>query len=219
VVREIMVPRIDIIGINAAMPFREMQQLIKEDGHSRFPVYEGTIDRVIGILYVKDLFARMPAPGEPFVMAEYIRKPFFVPESKVIGELLREFKMKKLHIAIVVDEYGGVAGLVTLEDVLEEIVGEIQDEHDIEEADVVSLPDGQYLVDGAVLVEDLQKQLGTDYEQTSYDTVGGLIYDLVGSVPKQGAVVTWHDYELTIDKLEGQRIKRVRVARRQDAPR
>jgi CBS domain containing-hemolysin-like protein len=217
VVREIMVPRMDIVGIERSMPFRDLQEFIRDDGHSRFPVYEGTIDRVIGILYVKDLFARMPAPGESFVIDAYLRKPYFVPESKIIGELLREFKLKKLHIAIVVDEYGGVAGLVTLEDVLEEIVGEIQDEHDVEEAEITRLPDGRYSVDGGLLVKDLQNHLGTDYEQGDYDTVGGLIYDLVGSVPKEGVKVGWNDYEFTIDALEGQRIKRVRVARRQDA--
>ena len=215
IVREIMVPRIDITGIEKSMSFREVRELIRADGHSRFPVYEGTIDHIIGILYVKDLFANMPAPGEEFVMGTYVRKPFFVPESKVIGELLREFKMKKLHIAIVVDEYGGVSGLVTLEDVLEEIVGEIQDEHDLEEADFQTLGNGQYLVDAGLLMEDLQDHLGTDYEQGIYDTVGGLIYDLVGSVPREGAAISWYDLEFTVVAVDGQRIKQVRVARRQ----
>ncbi|MEW6050097.1 MAG: hemolysin family protein [Candidatus Zixiibacteriota bacterium] len=214
VVREIMVPRIDITGIERSMSFREIRELIRADGHSRFPVYEGTIDHITGILYVKDLFTNLPAPGEEFVMSAYMRKPFFVPESKVIGELLREFKMKKLHIAIVVDEYGGVSGLVTLEDVLEEIVGEIQDEHDLEEADFQAVGNGQYLVDAGLLMEDLQDHLGTDYEQGVYDTVGGLIYDLVGSVPREGAAISWHDLEFTVEAIEGQRIKRVRVARR-----
>lgn len=214
VVREIMVPRIDITGIEKSMSFRDIQSLIRGDGHSRFPVYEGTIDRIIGILYVKDLFVNMPLPGEVFVITDYIRKPYFVPESKVIGELLREFKMKKLHIAIVVDEYGGVAGLVTLEDVIEEIVGEIQDEHDLEEAEFVALADGSFLVEAGLLVEDLQDRLGTDYQQGTYDTVGGMIYDLVGSVPHKGAVLTWHDLELTVISLDGQRIKQVRIARK-----
>jgi CBS domain containing-hemolysin-like protein len=213
IVREIMIPRIDITGIEKSMSFRDIQNLIREDGHSRFPVYDGKIDQIVGILYVKDLFVNMPAPGEEFVIGRYVRKPFFVPESKVIGELLREFKMKKLHIAIVVDEYGGVAGLVTLEDVIEEIVGEIQDEHDLEEAEIQALADGRYLVDAGLLMEELQEQLGTDYEQGVYDTVGGLIYDLVGSVPVEGTNLTWHDLEFKIVAVEGQRIKQVQVSR------
>lgn len=218
VVREIMTPRIDIVGIDKNLSFRDTRALVQEDGHSRFPVFDGTIDRVIGILYVKDMFAKMPEPGERFDMVNYLRRAYFVPESMVIGELLREFKIRKLHMAIVVDEFGGVSGLVTLEDVLEEIVGEIQDEHDAEEADFLPLPDGWYLVDGAYLLEELQDQLGTDYEPGNYDTVSGLIFDLVGSVPRQGARVTWNDLEMVVEKVDGQRIKKIRVTRRADSP-
>ncbi|HUV31040.1 MAG TPA: hemolysin family protein [Acidobacteriota bacterium] len=211
VVREIMSPRMDITGIERSTGFSEIQEIVRRDGHSRFPVFEEVIDRIIGILYVKDLFNNMPKPGEEFVISRYLRKPSFVPESKVIGDLLREFRAKKQHIAIVVDEYGGVSGLVTLEDILEEIVGEIQDEHDAEEAPFVKLLDGQYLVDASLLVEDLQESLGTDYEQGDYDTVGGLIYDLVSSVPDEGAKVSWHGFEFEVIRVEGQRIKKVKV--------
>jgi CBS domain containing-hemolysin-like protein len=124
-VQEIMVPRISITGIEKRTSFADIQALVRADGHSRFPVFEDNIDRIVGILYVKDLFSNMPLPGQEFVIANYLRKPFFVPESKVIGDLLLEFRARQLHIAIVIDEYGGVAGLVTLEDILEEIVGEI----------------------------------------------------------------------------------------------
>jgi CBS domain containing-hemolysin-like protein len=211
IVREIMVPRIDIVGIEKSMSFTGIRKLVLEDGHSRYPVYDDTIDRVIGMLYVKDIFGRMPEPGEKFVIRRYLRKPYFVPETKVIGELLAEFKTRRLHIAVVVDEYGGVAGLVTLEDIIEEIFGEIQDEHDWEEADFEKLTDGQYRANASLLVEKLQDYLDTDYEQGDYDTVGGLIYDLVGSVPREGQRIRWHDIEFEIDKVEGQRIISVKV--------
>jgi len=213
VVREIMVPRIDITGIEKSISFTNIRKLVLKDGHSRYPVYDGTIDKIIGMVYVKDLFSRIPEPGEEFVMANYLRKPYFVPETKVIGELLREFQARRLHIAMVVDEYGGVAGLVTLEDIIEEIFGEIQDEHDWEAAEFTKLPDGRYLVSAGLHVEKLQDYLDTDYEQGDYDTVGGLIYDLVGSVPKEAQKIRWHDLEFEIDKVEGQRILYVKVSR------
>ncbi len=214
VVREIMSPRIDITGIEKSASFRSIQELVRTDGHSRYPVYEESIDRIIGVLYVKDLFSSMPEPGEEFVIANYLRKPFFVPESKVIGDLLREFRSKKLHIAIVVDEYGGVAGLVTLEDILEEIVGEIQDEHDSEEDEFRRLTDGRYLVDAALRMEKLQDYLQSEYDHGENDTVGGLIYDLVGSVPDEGQCVRWHDVEFEVVRVDGQRILAVKVRRR-----
>lgn len=213
VVREIMVPRINITGIEKLMSFTDIRKLVLKDGHSRYPVYDGTIDKIVGMIYVKDLFNKIPEPGVKFVMVSYLRKPYFVPETKVIGELLGEFKARRLHIAMVVDEYGGVAGLVTLEDIIEEIFGEIQDEHDWEEAEFTRLPDGRYVVNAGLLVEKLQDYLDTDYEQGDYDTVGGLIYDLVGSVPREGQRIRWHELEFEIDKVEGQRIMFVKVSR------
>ena len=211
VVHEIMEPRIDIIGIEKSTSFADIRKLVLEDGHSRYPVYDGTIDKIIGMMYVKDLFSRMPDAGEKFVITKYLRKPYFVPATKVIGELLGEFKARRLHIAMVVDEYGGVAGLVTMEDIIEEIFGEIQDEHDWEEAEFTKLAEGQYRVNAGLLVEKLQDYLDTDYEQGDYETVGGLIYDLVGSVPREGQKIKWHDVEFQVDKVEGQRILYVKV--------
>ena len=211
VVREIMLPRVDIIGIDKSMSFKDIRALVVRDGHSRYPVFDGSIDKILGLIYVKDLFNRQPEPGEKFVIGDYLREPYFVPETKVIGELLREFKTKHMHIAVVVDEYGGVAGLVTLEDIIEEIFGEIQDEHDWEEAEIVKMSDGGYMVSANLLVEELQDKLDTDYEQGDYDTVGGLIYDLVGSVPREGQIVKWHELDFEIDKVEGQRIMTVKV--------
>ena len=151
----------------------------------------------------------MPLPGQEFVISEYLREPYFVPESKVIGELLREFRARKLHVAIVVDEYGGVAGLVTLEDILEEIVGEIEDEHDPAREEFKRLDDDQLMVDAGMRVERLQELLDTDYEDEDHDTVGGLIYHLVGSVPDEGTEVRWHNIRLEVAEVDGQRIKAV----------
>lgn len=209
-VREIMSPRIKITGIDKSARFADIQDLVRRDGHSRYPVYEEAIDHIIGMLYVKDLFSNMPKPGEEFVIADYLRKPYFIPESKVISELQQEFQSRKQHIAIVVDEYGGVAGLVTLEDILEEIVGEIRDEHDVEEDEFSRQPDGSYLVDASLRMEKLQDYLDVDYEQEE-DTLGGLIYDLVGSVPAEHTTIRWHDLSLEVMVVDGQRIKKVRV--------
>lgn len=211
VVREIMVPRIKITGIEQSMSFRDIQKLVAEDGHSRFPVYEDSIDRVIGMLYVKDLFNQMPAPGEKFQIQKYLREPYIVPELKVIGDLLREFKTSHQHIALVVDEYGGLAGLVTLEDIIEEIVGDIQDEHDMEESDFLREADGAYLVDASVQVYDLLTELDLEYDHDDYDTVGGLMYGLYGSVPPEGTRIKWHELLFEITRVERQRILQVRV--------
>jgi putative hemolysin len=214
VVREIMIPRMDIVGIDRSMSFAGIRELVRRDGHSRYPVFEESIDKTVGLLYVKDLFSNPPEPGEKFVIENYLRKPYFVPETKIIGDLLREFKDKRQHIALVADEYGGVAGLVTLEDIIEEIFGEIQDEHDAEEAEFADLGDGEYMVSAGLMVERLQDYLDTDYEQVDYDTVGGLIYDLVGSVPGEGQKIRWHDLEFEVGRVEGQRIRLVKVRRK-----
>lgn len=211
VVREIMIPRIQITAIEKGMSFKDIKSMVLKDGHSRYPVYDETIDNMIGLIYVKDLFNNLPEPGEKFVINKLLRTPYFVPETKIIGKLLSEFKSKRLHIAMVVDEYGGVAGLVTLEDIIEEIFGEIRDEHDSEQDEFSSMTDGSYLVNGKLLVEDLQEKLNTNYEQGDYDTVGGLIYHLVGSVPKVSQVIKWHDIEFEVDRIEGQRIVSVKV--------
>ena len=211
VVREIMIPRIQVTAIKNNMSFSDIRALVLKDGHSRYPVYDETIDNVIGLIYVKDLFNNLPEPGEKFVINKFLRKPYFVPETKIIGKLLSEFKSKRLHIAMVVDEYGGVAGLVTLEDIIEEIFGEIRDEHDSEQDEFSPMADGSYMVDGKLLVEELQEKLNTNYEQGDYDTVGGLIYHLVGSVPKISQKIKWHDIEFEITKIEGQRIVSIKV--------
>jgi magnesium and cobalt transporter len=153
----------------------------------------------------------MPKLGEEFVVTDYLRPPYFVPETKIISDLLREFRGRKLHVAIVVDDYGGVAGLVTLEDILEEIVGEIQDEHDSESEEWRLQPDGSCIVDASLRFDKLEEILDAEFQQHENDTIGGLIYDLVGSVPSEGTAVRWNNLEFTVLKLDGQRILSVRV--------
>lgn len=219
VAREIMVPRVDIVGIPDDASFARTREIVGESGYSRFPVYANTIDTIIGVLYVKDLVTFDPAQEHSFHLRHLVRRAYFVHENKVIRELLREFRTEKVHIAIVADEYGGVSGLVTLEDVLEEIVGEIRDEHDTEEDLFTKIDENSFLVSAAILLDDLQNKLDVEYEgDEESDTLGGLIYALVGAVPEPGARVTWHDLELEVDEVEGQRIKRVKVTVKENKP-
>ena len=211
-VREIMVPRIEIKGIEKGMAYQEIRDFIKRNSHARFPVFDKTVDKIVGVLHVKDIFDQMPEPGEAFDLSKYLRTPYFVSENKVIGDLLTEFKQGIHHIAIAMDEHGGVAGLVTLENIVETLVGDIKNEKFPQETEFASLPDGRFLVNATMRVEKLQDYLHTEYEQEDYETVGGLIYHLLGSVPRPGQKVKWHDLEFEIEKVDGRRIKFVRVA-------
>lgn len=210
-VREVMVPRINVKGFEKNSSFDDIRQKTKELGYSRYPVYEDSIDNIKGILYIKDIFTGMASGQDSIDINDYIRPPYFVPESKIISDLLAEFKKSKIHVAIVVDEYGGTAGLVTLEDILEEIVGEIQDEHDSEKPQIERLPDNSMRIDAAVSVEDLVEELNLDYETNDFETVGGLLYDIVGSVPSAGAILRWKEILFEVEKIEGQRIVSVKA--------
>jgi putative hemolysin len=210
-VREVMVPRINIKGIDKNCTLDDIRRTTRELGFSRYPVYNETIDKIIGILYVKDLFTGVASDDTAFDIKNYIREPFFVPESKKISGLLTEFKANRVHIAIVIDEYGGTSGLVTLEDILEEIVGEIQDEHDTENPQFVKLPDSSFRVDASLPLEELTDELDLDYDIKEFETVGGMIYDLVGSVPSPGATIRWKDILFEIENVEGQRIVTVKA--------
>ncbi len=212
-VREIMIPRIDIKGLPKECRLDDIRKLTDEVGFSRYPVYDQTIDNIQGILYVKDLFTKMPLPIDEtaFNVTSYMRKPHFIPESKKISVLLSEFKAERVHMAIVVDEYGGTSGLITMEDILEEIVGDIKDEHDYEPAEMTKMPDGSLLIDPGISVEELTEELNLEYETEDFETVGGLVYDLVGSVPLQGTKVRWRDLLLEVAGVEGQRITAIKV--------
>jgi CBS domain containing-hemolysin-like protein len=214
-VKEIMLPRPDMICAEENSTLEEIRVLVRKHGHSRIPIYKGNIDHITGIIHVKDLFLRATDSERLSDLSSLARKAYFVPESKKVDELLREFKRDKNHIAIVVDEYGGTAGLVTMEDILEEIVGEIQDEYDKELPPIQKLDEVTYRVDAKVSIEELNEKLGTKIEEKGFETVGGLIYDLVGSVPEQGRVLEYKSEEtelkLLVEKLEGQRIKTIKI--------
>jgi CBS domain containing-hemolysin-like protein len=214
-VKEIMLPRPDMICAEESSTLKEMKELVKKYGHSRIPIYKGNIDHITGIIHVKDLFLHAVDQKEITNLFLLARKAYFVPESKKVDELLREFKRDKNHIAIVVDEYGGTAGLVTMEDILEEIVGEIQDEYDKESPPIQKLDEKTYRVDGKVSIEELNETLGTKIEEKGFETVGGFIYDMVGSVPEQGKVFKYKsddtELNLMVEKLAGQRIKIIKI--------
>jgi putative hemolysin len=216
-IHQVMVPRIAIVALPATASFEEAIDLVVEEGHSRVPVYESSVDEVVGILYAKDLlpFLKSDAVVRPALKA-LLRAPVFVPESLSIDDLLHEFQRRKVHIAIVLDEYGGTAGLVTIEDLLEEIVGEIQDEYDVEEPLVERLDDDRARIDGRAAIEDLLEiwdlklALGDEEE---YDTVGGLVYHRIGGIPQPGDEVRLDGLRLTVETTDGRRVAKVLVVR------
>jgi CBS domain containing-hemolysin-like protein len=217
-VREVMVPRIDIIGVEANIPVSEALHIIIRAGHSRAPVYVDTIDNIIGILYMKDLLGYWLEHSEPRSVRGLERKVYYVPESKLVIDLLRELQAKKVHIAIVVDEYGGTAGLVTIEDLLEEIVGEIQDEHDADEFYMQYISDNEYIFSARMDLDDINDIMSINLPTDESDTLGGLIYDVLGRVPKAGDVVSGAAFNapelrLTVLEVDGRRIKTAKVER------
>ncbi len=223
-IHEVMVPRIAMVALPADATMERAIDTVIEEGHSRIPVYEETIDEIVGILYAKDLlpFLRDPNGQRPPIRS-LLRPPVFVPESMSVDDLLHEFQRRKVHIATVLDEYGGTAGLVTIEDLLEEIVGEIQDEYDEEEPMIVKISDDEARIDGRADVDDLGELFGVDLgleDEDEYDTVGGLIYHRIGGVPKPGDQVKVDGLTLTVESTDGRRVSKVLVvrARNPDTP-
>ncbi len=221
-IHEVMVPRIAMVSLAAAASLEQAIDIVIEEGHSRIPVYETTVDEIIGILYAKDLlpFLKGSVEERPSLRS-ILRTPVFVPESMSVDDLLHEFQRRKVHIAIVLDEYGGTAGLVTIEDLLEEIVGEIQDEYDEEEPMIVQLSDDEARVDGRADVDDLGELFDVELaleDEDEYDTVGGLIYHRVGGVPKPGDRVSVGGLTLTVETTDGRRVGKVLVVRDRDRP-
>ncbi len=213
ITREVMVPRIDVVALEVGSTPEEVLRTIVESGHSRIPVYEETIDNIVGILYAKDILAAQSQGERSPVLREIIRPAYFVPESKRLDSLLKEMQENKVQMAIVVDEYGGVAGVVTLEDIVEEIVGEIQDEYDREEPPVVFEADGSYLFDGRIPLDDVQEILGTPLPLDEADSLGGFIYNELGHIPRVGETVRYDDLLFEVAEVSGRRIRKVRVRR------
>jgi CBS domain containing-hemolysin-like protein len=209
-VKEIMVPRVDMVGIEEGTSLKDVIDLVKKNGHSRFPFFRESLDEIKGILYIKDIFVDGTANGETLVDTK-TRPAFFVPENKNVGDLLKEMRKNRVHMAIVVDEYGGTAGLVTLEDILEEIVGEIEDEYDLDDPPVKKIDENHYLVKGSFPISELNEELDLDLPEDEFETVGGVIYDIVGSLPDEGTRVDYNCLKLTALKIDGQRITKVGV--------
>jgi CBS domain containing-hemolysin-like protein len=220
-IHEVMVPRIAMITLAASASMDEVIDKVIDEGHSRIPVYEETIDEIIGILYAKDLLPILKRPeAERPALRSLLRPPVFVPESMSVDDLLHEFQRRKVHLAIVLDEYGGTAGLVTIEDLLEEIVGEIQDEYDEEEPLIVKLSDDEARIDGRAAIDDLTDlfdiEVGLE-DEDEYDTVGGLIYHRIGGVPKPGDQVLVSGLTLTVETTDGRRVGKVLVVRERES--
>jgi CBS domain containing-hemolysin-like protein len=212
--REVMVPRIDVVALDVATPMLEALDVVRESGHSRIPVYEGTIDNVQGVLYAKDLLPYLREGRADVPLKSILRAAYFIPETKGAGDLLPDLQQRRVHMAIVVDEYGGTAGLVTIEDLLEEIVGEIQDEYDSEEPFVEFVGDDEYVIDARVDLDDLNRLMDVELPTDESDTLGGFIYAELGRVPVVGNQVTFADLDFTVESVAGRRIKKVRVKRR-----
>jgi CBS domain containing-hemolysin-like protein len=208
--KEVMVPRIDTVFIHVSAPKEEILSAISESGHSRFPVYGETIDDVIGILYAKDVLTCLVKNNE-FDIQKLLRKPFFVPEPKRIDELFRELRRKRVHIAVVVDEYGGVSGIVSMEDIIEEIVGDIQDEFDNESEDIVETSEGVYLCDTRINLEDLAKEIDIDLPIDDFDTLGGFVFDLFGKIPVKYEKTAYNGHDFIIQEMEGHKIQKVKI--------
>ncbi len=214
VVREIMVPRTDMACVTAEATVREVLASIIACGHSRLPVFDGTIDNIVGLIYAKDLLKYWGLDESAVELKNILRPPYFIPESKNLEELLHEFKKKRIHIAIVIDEYGGTSGLVTIEDLLEQIVGDIQDEYDLEEEWLVEEADGAVVVDARLPIEELEEHFGIEIEREKFDTVGGLIFHLTGRIPAVGEEVAGGAILLTVLEADQRRIGKVRITRR-----
>ena len=211
-VREVLVPRIDMITLPATATAASALDLVLEAGRSRIPVLGEGIDNVEGVLYARDLLTLMDQDGdESTLVRDLMRSAYFVPEMKRVSELLREMQASQVHLAIVVDEFGGTAGLVTIEDLLEELVGEIADEYDDEVPMVTTLGEGSYLIDARLGIDELGQLIGAELPDEEWDTVGGLILGLAGRVPKEGETFELEEHVFTADRVQGRRVARVRV--------
>ena len=212
-VREIMVPRVDVVSVDLSTPLDRAAARILDSGHSRLPVYEENSDNIVGILYSRDLLAATTNGAASPVLQDIIRPAFFVPESKRVDEMLTEFKERRIHMAVVVDEYGGVSGIVTVEDLLEEIVGEIEDEFDKDQPNILWSSDSDALIDARMSMDDFNESFQVNILPDVFDTVGGLLLSRLGKIPVSGDVVTENDLHIRVVSTIGRRVKRVRVTK------
>ncbi|MEG3192263.1 MULTISPECIES: HlyC/CorC family transporter [Novilysobacter] len=208
-VGDVMIPRSQVVALPADARFLDLMKMVVESGHSRFPVHGEDSDDVLGILLAKDLLRGVVADNGPGSVHELLRPAVLIPESKRLDVLLREFRLSRNHMAIVIDEHGGVAGLITIEDVLEQIVGEIDDEHDEAEnpdALIAAQADGQFVVDALTPVEDFNERFGADFDEDEYDTIGGLITGAIGHLPEAGEELTLGRYVFRVSSADARRV-------------
>jgi len=208
-VHEIMKPRIDVITFNINDSIQELIETVVKCGHSRIPVYDDNIDNIIGVLYAKDLLQYFFSESKNINIQQILREPLFVPEAKKISDLLREFKDKKIHIAFVVDEYGGFSGIVCLEDILEEIVGEIRDEYDDEKEMITQIDDSSFRVSAKISVYDLNESLKINLPDDISDSLGGFIMELLGRIPIQGETVQYQNITFKIERMKSYKIETI----------
>ena len=215
VAREIMVPRVDMVAVERGTPLVDLAELMVESGHSRIPVHKGGLDQIAGIAHARDILRVMTGDGEPLEASasDVIRAPLYIPESKTLEELLGEFKEQRVHMAIVVDEYGGVSGLVTIEDLLEEIVGEILDEFDVSEPVVEQVSERELIVDARASVDQLRDMWGVAIVGDGFDTMGGFVYQRLGKIPSSGDTVEYDGLKIEVVSTSGRRPKKLRVTR------
>lgn len=215
-VYEVMTPRVDIVAASTEENYKGIIKTITNSGHSRIPVYKNNLDEIIGIVFAKDLlkYINTKDSAENFSLVSLIKKPLFVPETKLINDLLREFQEKKVHLAIVVDEYGGTSGLITLEDIIEEVLGDIWDEFDKEENNIISLNENSHIALGKTKLDDLNEQLQTGIAiEDDYDTLGGFIFNKAGNIPKEGFNFKNGNFKYTVKEVQKKRVKKVIIDR------
>lgn len=215
--REIMVPRIDIISVEVKTELKAAMSVFIQSGFSRIPVYEDSIDNIVGLLYAKDLLELLNNGGlEGHTVRDLVRSAYFVPETRAADDLLRDLQASKVHMAIVVDEYGGTSGLVTIENIMEEIVGDIRDEYDLnEETEYIQNSENEYIIDAGMDIDDLNELLETNISSDETDTLGGYIFFTIGRVPIVGEEIETEELHMTVRSIEGRRIRKVRVKRKQ----
>jgi len=215
-VKEVMVPRIDVIFISKDMEREELIKKVVDSGHSKIPVFKDTLDNIIGILYVKDLL-RAIVKGENLDLESIIRKPYFIPERKRLRSLLTEFQKRRVHIAVAVDEYGGVSGIICLEDIIEEIVGDIQDEFDNEREDIIEIGENIFLCDARTDIQDINEQLEFNLPDDDFDTLGGFVFDLFGKIPVKYEKVSYKGDDFIIQTMDGHKIRTIKIVKNEQA--
>ncbi|SHI78375.1 magnesium and cobalt transporter [Malonomonas rubra DSM 5091] len=211
IVREVMVPRTDMVCVDADEPFHKVLDAVLKSGHSRIPIYKENNDNIIGLVYAKDLLRYWGQPIDEINLEEVLRQPFLVPESKLVSDLLQEFRKTQVHIAIVIDEYGGTSGLVTIEDLIEEIVGDIQDEYDLEDEWLIEEEGGTVLVDGRLNIEEFEEHFEIEVEREKFDTVGGYLVEHLGRVPAVGEHLVIDSLEFQVEAGDQRAIRQIRV--------